>query len=314
MSRRNAIPAMPRAGDTRNGLARNGHGLHAFLRKSLDQRWRKNRKALQRCRKVFSEEAVHDWRIETRRTLAFLSLLDPCLSKKCLREAEALFARHFKRSARLRDTHVQLAALEGHLERFPELAPFHQALARAETRLARKLRDKIDGKIRSDLKQTVRKLRKWLGKLLRDSNQEPAHWRAILQAVDAAFAAVVERRAHVQPARPATIHAMRIAFKKFRYMVEALHPILPEVAPRQWEEMQACQTWMGEIQDAEVLAAALDRFNEQRRLPLERFREDLRRRQAAAIKRFLSALPKLDHFWPPARPARAQAPLNPTRR
>ena len=51
-----------------------------------------------------------------------------------------------------------------------------------------------------------------------------------------------------------------MAFKKFRYMVEALAEHLPGATQGRLAAMHHYQTMMGDIQDAEVLLAALDKF------------------------------------------------------
>lgn len=290
------------ANQEQRDAARDHPGLHAFLDQSLKDRWRIYRKALQRCRKKFSEKAVHQWRIETRRMLALLGLLDPFLTGKFICQLESGFTKHFKRSARLRDTHVLLLEVEKQVEAFPELAPFRKFLARREQRLSRQLCKKISGGIDRDLKQKTCKLRRCLRRLRAAAEAEAAHQDKVFAAVDQAFENVARLRAQIQPAEPATIHAVRVAFKKFRYMVEALQPMLPGVSARQIAGMQAYQALMGDIQDVEVLAAALARFEKKRGLSLDRFNTYLRRRHSETIRRFMRTAGKLDEFRPFRRP------------
>ena len=286
--------------------ARDHLGLHLFLDQALKERWRKYRKALKRCRKKFSEEAVHQWRIETRRMLALLGLLEPFLTGKCLCQLESEFTKHFKKSAPLRDTHVLLLEVEKRAEAFPVLAPFRKFLARREQRLCRRLRKKIGGAGEGDLKPRMRQLRQRLRRLVEHAETEEAHREKLFAAVDLAFEDAARLRAGIDPAEPATIHAMRVAFKKFRYMVETLRPMLPGVSARQIAAMQAFQTSMGDIQDVEVLAAALARFEKKRGLSLDRFNAYLRRRHSDTIRRFMRTVGKLDEFRP-SRPSTKRA-------
>jgi CHAD domain-containing protein len=57
-----------------------------------------------------------------------------------------------------------------------------------------------------------------------------------------------------------TIHCTRVAFKEFRYMVEALADCLPIATEHRLEAMHDYQTLMGDVQDAQVLLAAVDKF------------------------------------------------------
>ncbi len=66
---------------------------------------------------------------------------------------------------------------------------------------------------------------------------------AVLGTVDAAFWRVVECRCAIEPSDTATIHRMRVAFKKFRYLVEILSSLLTEVTPGQRKAMNAFRDW-----------------------------------------------------------------------
>ena len=83
----------------------------------------------------------------------------------------------------------------------------------------------------------------------------------LLRSVDRAFSRTRQLRARIDPRDTRTIHRTRVAFKKFRYMVEALAEYLPGGdRPSAWPAMRHYQTMMGEIQDAEVLLRTLDKF------------------------------------------------------
>ena len=79
----------------------------------------------------------------------------------------------------------------------------------------------------------------------------------ILQAVDDAFLITKQRQNWINPAQATTIHRVRIAFKTFRYMVEIVHPLLPDFPPENLKQMHDYQSLMGEIQDVEVIMQAL---------------------------------------------------------
>lgn len=123
-----------------------------------------------------------------------------------------------------------------------------------------------------------------------------------LPAVDEAYASVIQRYEQIDPAQPATIHRLRIAFKKFRYMVESIHPILEDFPADRLKRMHDYQTAMGEIQDAEV---ALHEFTEFKKhapngcdpKPINAYYKE---RHALAISHFIEDKGEVFTFWRPA--------------
>ena len=99
-----------------------------------------------------------------------------------------------------------------------------------------------------------------------------------------------------------TIHRLRVAFKKFRYMVESLQPLLDGISRRRLDQLHDFQTRMGEIQDAEVLRQALNKFETKTGILQGRFLEALRRRQAKLTDGFIGVADQLFTFWPLDRP------------
>jgi len=109
-------------------------------------------------------------------------------------------------------------------------------------------------------------------------------------------------RDRVDPQDAATIHRVRIAFKRFRYLVELLRPLIPGVTSRQIEAMHEYQTMMGEIQDVETLQEALDDFVSEKKSRQGKhlsFRDYLRKRRSALVRTYLHQASRLDAFWPP---------------
>ena len=106
---------------------------------------------------------------------------------------------------------------------------------------------------------------------------------------------------------PPTIHRLRVAFKMFRYTVESLAQVRPGTGGRRLRALHDYQTRMGEIQDIEVLLARAKRFVRKRESAqdaLETFEEELRRRRARLVQRFMASLDQLWDCWPsPSAPA-----------
>ncbi len=125
---------------------------------------------------------------------------------------------------------------------------------------------------------------------------------SLFSAVDEAYAIVNQRYALVDPGQPATIHRLRIAFKKFRYMIEAIYPILQNPAPDYLKKLQDYQAAMGDIQDMEVALHELADFEE---LALASYDPEPARayyteRHIIALYSYIENKDKIITFWRPA--------------
>jgi CHAD domain-containing protein len=276
--------------------------LHEHLGRLLKRAWRDYRRSFRRCRRKFSEDSVHRLRVESRRLLALLALLGTLVGAPRIAPPCRLVKKELRRLARLRDTQVQLAHVEGKVPAFPELRPFQKVLRGRERRLIRRVGGRMHrarmGRITSamaDVQQTV-------AHLLADQPHELDHWQALWHSVDQAFASVVERRMACCAGAPETIHRLRIAFKRFRYMLELLQPVLPGVTQRQLDALHGFQTRLGEIQDAEVLVLALDKFARKRPGAggaLRAFQRDAERCRRGLVRQLLARTGRIRGFWPP---------------
>ncbi|HEX7572289.1 MAG TPA: CHAD domain-containing protein, partial [Bacteroidota bacterium] len=107
------------------------------------------------------------------------------------------------------------------------------------------------------------------------------------------------------------IHRLRLAFKEYRYVMEALLPVFPGLGKPQLKAMNAFQDRMGDIQDIEVLIGAVGKFAVTRGaafpasvLNLERH---LAQRRLALVGSFMKGAEAVTQFWPqgasPVKPA-----------
>jgi CHAD domain-containing protein len=188
------------------------------------------------------------------------------------------------------------------LRSFVAARPFYVYLSRREARLLKGTRKEI------------KRLRTGgLGKLLdrcrveaeanRDEGTPKQAAARLLRSVDGAFARTARLRARVDPKRTKTIHRTRIAFKKFRYMAEALAAHLPGANEKTLAAMHHYQTMMGDIQDIEVLLGTLDKFLGKEHVPpgpARYLREELLRRRNWLVRVFMDHAYQLDGFWPAA--------------
>lgn len=270
------------------------------LATGLKRRWKRYRKGLKQCQEKFSESAVHASRVETRRLIAVLELLSPLLESSQVKRANDALKRHLDSFDDLRDTQVQLLAVRKLRPTLPAAADFCRYLRKREARFTRRTRKQVQG-IKS----------KRLGKLITQFKKALRQWRSatcapranalLLGAVEGAFEKAWRLKENIDPQRTKTIHRTRIAFKKFRYMVETLADLLPTANDKLLLAMHRYQTMMGEIQDAEVLLRAFDKFGQKNHSDpkaLARLRAELVRRRQWLLRVYLDAAHQLREFWP----------------
>ncbi len=267
--------------------------VNEFLLEALDQRWQKYRVELQRCRAEFSNEAVHDLRTTARRMLAFIQLLNSVSPRPRLEKLNHAFRDQVEEFDDLRDTQVVLAEVSEVLQELPQLQAFQNYLQRVEKRLLKTLRKKLKVIDLFDVSKRIRRMRE---SLKRESDSELEV--QILRAIDDVFLITKQRVHWINPAQANTIHRVRMTFKTFRYMVETIHPLLPDFPVENLKYMHDYQALMGEIQDLEVVMQAFadaprsaSSFDPE---PVRRYYEG---RHAEAISAYIKCMNQPDRFW-----------------
>ena len=258
------------------------------------------RKRLSRCQKKFSEKAVHDLRIETRRILALLDLLEALRFDNSLSKLRKKFKQRLDAFDDLRDTHVQRVLLKPMWPKFPEAKDFKKHLRKCEHRLECEVSEKIQpmksGKLNRHLKD--------LEKCLRECAKNPPAGESANKAqslLGAAFHRVMDLRRKIRRNNPATIHCMRVAFKRFRYTAELLQPFLPGYTPQRIQRMKDFQDAAGKIQDVAVLLARIKKDIEHEEISaacVKKLRDELSRSEKRAIDQLMDRIHELTDFEP----------------
>jgi len=267
-----------------------------LLLEALENRWKNYRAELKRCHAEFSNEAVHDLRVATRRVLALIQLLNSISPRPRLQKLIRIFKEQLDEFDDLRDTQVMLAEISEIIHELPQLQDFQKHLQFTEERLMRTLRKKIKNLETSEVTKRIRKTHEAI------ETETASNLKSqVIQAVDDVYLITKQRHGWVDLTRSATIHRVRIAFKSFRYMVEITYPLLNGFSIENLKRMKAHQSLMGEIQDAEVFAQTLADFSEHASLSdLEPVRQYYERRHAEAISAYVKEMNQLDTFWRPA--------------
>ena len=267
------------------------------LADSLEAKWRRFGKDLKRCRKKFSNSAVHDTRVTTRRLLSTLELIGPFVSKGRARKAAKSLKAYLDGFSDVRDAHVQLEHVKG-FRQFAAARPFKKWLQKRDAKFSRQAHKAVT---KFDTRKLGRRIAA-LEKELRDCRQpniSPHAMAIVLRSIERLYLLVAELRGHIRTDDTKTIHCTRIAFKHFRYAVEELGSILAAVTPARCEQMHDYQSRMGDIQDMEIFLQAFDAFAGRKKMdaaPAEKFRREIQRRLQRLIEKFLREADKLNDF------------------
>lgn len=274
-------------------LEKPGERWLVLLTESLEKGWKTYRAELKRCRLEFSNEAVHDLRVATRRLMAVIQLLNSVSPRPRLQKIIRAFKEQLDQLDDLRDTQVILAEISESIQHLPQLQGFQKQQRHLERQFLKSLRKQIKNFQTKELTRRIRKIHEAL------VNESPEGFETVvLQAVDEANLLTSQRLRLVDAARPATIHRVRIAFKNFRYMVEIVYPLLTDFPRERLKSMHDYQSRMGEVQDAEVFMQTLSDYADGASLhDLDAVRLYYERRHAESITAYIEDMNHLYSFW-----------------
>lgn len=274
--------------------------LARHLAESVGSARRRYRERLARCQKKFSEKAVHDLRIDTRRILALLDLLEALRFGESLAKLRKTFKKRLDAFDDLRDTHVQRVLLKPLWEKFPEAKGFKKHLRKCEKRLECEMSHQIKTAKYGGPNRRLKEIEK----CLRQCATNPLTGGSSLQSqmlLGAAFRRVLVLRRQIRRSVPKTIHRMRVAFKRFRYTAELLQPFLPDFTPQRLERLKDFQGTAGNIQDVAVLLERIDKdikHNEIDAACVKHLRRELQRCEQSAIDALMERIHELADFEP----------------
>jgi len=262
-----------------------------ILVKALDTRWRRLRKDWERTRRKYSENAVHDLRVASRRVIAVLDTLRSLVDDPDIQDCRRRVKKSLGALGPLRDVQVQQSYVSKMMLRFPELKKFETSLSAKKDRIVRKVQKRLKQgpKLGSAIAKAKRRAE---GRMNNNATIGIVHRR---------YREVIRLSKKLDPAETATIHRMRLAFKRFRYAAEVVRPLIKkEVTNAHLRQFHAFQTMMGDVQDLEVLSMRLAKWagKEQKRTDqLKPALEELDRQKETAIAIFMNSAHKVHSFW-----------------
>jgi CHAD domain-containing protein len=266
-----------------------------ILFESLDERWKKHRAQLRTCRNEFSEEAVHDLRVATRRLLAVLDIVRALAPHPRVQKTRKALKGQLDALDELRDVQVMLVEATETIESLPQLKPLLKHLHEREKVLLRAARKQVKAFHSSDLKKRIEKIKLMLGEYSLDGDFN----EQLFRVADQSYLNAMQAYGKIDSLQPATIHSLRVAFKKFRYMVEIIHPILPDYPETHLERMHNYQSTMGNIQDVEIFRSVLTDFVDSGASSFdpEPVRQFYEQRRAELISAFMEDKGELNILW-----------------
>jgi CHAD domain-containing protein len=264
-----------------------------LLLDSLDERGTAYGEKLKLCRADFSKGAVHDLRTSIRRLLAILDVADFVTSGSRVEKLSDRLKDQLDGFSDLRDIQVMLGKIEENIDTLPELEPLQNYLEKHEKRRQRAEEKHVESiKLSSVNKRLIK-----IHEAVEDLSVEELNSK-MPQAVDEAYLTVVQRYGDIDPGQLVSIHRLRVAFKKFRYMVEAIYPCLPNFPESLLNRMHDYQTQMGEIHDMQVFLETLREFAEDSDSynpePVRRFYEQT---LAERLSEYLKNKDSVLNFW-----------------
>jgi len=265
-----------------------------FLLESLSDRWNAYRRKLRSCRLVFSEEAVHDVRVATRRLLAVLDIARTLEPHRRIQRVRRALKKQLDDLDDLHDIQVILVKTAETIETLPELRPLQVFLEKRVEQLLGSAAMRVGATRPSDLKKRMKKIRRALKKDIRD----PSVSARLLRVVDTAYSATMTAYGQMDASALASIHRLRIAFRKVRYTIEIIHPLVPAFPEGHFIRMREYQSMMGDIRDTGLLLAAVPDCAAQDAsfdpAPVRRFYEE---RHTRLISSYVERKGEVASFW-----------------
>jgi len=284
--------------------------------RAVEGRWHRVSAELVRNRRRCTEGGIHDLRVATRRLLAVLDLADAVLPGEVSPRSRRILRRNLKSFSPLRDCHVRILTLRGLMRRFTVARPMLREARILEKELvagAGRVIARFDtAAFERDMSAIALALAS-----LEDTPARASAAASVLAGIAAKkYLRVAARGVKVNAGDTRTIHRLRVAFKEFRYTMEALVPLSRGVGKARLKAMNAFQDRMGEIQDIEVLIGTVGRFAVTRgaAFPVSvlNLQRHLARRRLSLVNSFMNGAEAVKQFWPsgafpapPAAPPRA---------
>jgi CHAD domain-containing protein len=224
-------------------------------------------------RQAEDRECVHRMRVASRRLRSVLPLFATALSRQTCTRWRKQLRRLTRALGAARDTDVQIACVQQFLHDsagVEEQAGVERLLLRLEQRRQALQGPVVEALERFAARQLAEEMEERLAQVVSQSESYGVDVpgrrvyrrtrKGILKCLNAfeAYAPYI-----VQPECVKELHAMRIAAKRLRYIMQALAPLYPDELAEPIQAARRCQTKLGDIHDCDVWTDTLPRFLEE---------------------------------------------------
>jgi CHAD domain-containing protein len=229
--------------------------LRQLFFEKIDSIWLRFLKNHRICKTAFSEKSVHDLRVAIRRFQSLVLILRRIMPCPYLDEIHKILRKEIRSFGALRDTQVQIKKILSLRNTFPILGHFYNDLIAREQFYIEEIQGKINQEDLTDLEGLVFFLKMYMTKNLEGKDLQ----NMVFNITQESFLEVKLRKDAINHNSLESIHQVRLAFKKFRYIMEHLQKYY-KISSSMMGKHRKYQTMMGKIQDNVVLFGLLNDF------------------------------------------------------
>ncbi len=268
----------------------------AHLHDEMEKQWKKCREEFKIAQRQYSRESIHDLRVALRRYLSLLDLARGVGRFKRIGKVRLQVKKHLDALDELRDVQVQINTIEKLLTVVPGFEEYETYLLTEESKLSDKAMKRL-GKLRlNKLKEWSKGLTKAVSKKASNIDKHHKQDQSIAENLDSSFNKVLACKEKLKLRDVNAVHDMRLAFKSFRYKIEALQPVLKDYPVSLLNDMGDFQDKMGIITDYDVLLKSMKK--KPKSLDRDTLAE-LERRIDVQIEDFVGMAGRVTDFWGP---------------
>ncbi|MFT7824146.1 MAG: CHAD domain-containing protein [Sulfurimonas sp.] len=238
-------------------------------------------------------EALHQFRIHMRKLRALLQEFETFFDPAWVKTHKKVLATLMEETNAKRDNDVAIADVKTFKQQFSSkdrkfLNELKDSMQKKEEKLKRKLTAFMSGPTLSTELET-------LGSIFKNSDIYPdlAKQPLILIAIgviDKRIREIIAEGKHLKEKDKKAYHKLRIQFKKLRYLLELLSPIIPpDRLENTLTHLKKIQTILGEINDLQVQKRELKAFDQKKKSKGQKSLKSLQKKMKAREKKQLAA-------------------------
>jgi CHAD domain-containing protein len=274
------------------------------LASSFDSAWGQFLGAWKRVREKATEESIHDLRVSTRRLLAAIELLQTLSPGDDMDALQRRFKKVLKHLGPLRDVQVQLEKIALVPEK-DRIAGFKRNLKRRERDESGKIRDALTRNRRQRLTEGAEEIQSRFAILNDDIGQDQIR-TSVACALSARYNHLLKARRQFYRCTDdqEALHAMRIALKKLRYLLEAAQPVLGRSAKQQARRLHALQQLMGDSRDLDMFCVSLQQWatSKGKTIDVLAALDDLKQKRDQLLRKIVARSVEIEHILTLGRP------------